>query len=164
MQYFFFMYNSYGPFNKGKFTICSDYLFCLFTISNWYLHNQIPIYFIDTWHLQKPWFVSVNDYILTWISVHIGRIRRPYIQLYYPYASCMPFIFKYIFERLNDNWDQPINNKFHEMRALSWHPLLSFGTNHREQFRPDMVFVNVDIQSYLLNNEQRPQCSNSFNM
>ena len=67
---------------------------------------------------------------------------------------------KYILKRWQDSWDQQIYNKLHEMHSLAGKTPCSHGQNRKEQ----VVLTKCRIghsrltHSYLLNNEERPEC------
>jgi hypothetical protein len=63
-------------------------------------------------------------------------------------------------ERWQDSWDQQIHNKLHEIHSLVCKTPCSYGQNQKEQ----VVLTRCRIghgrltHSYLLNNEERPEC------
>ena len=69
-------------------------------------------------------------------------------------------IAKYILKRWQDSWDQQIHNKLQEMHSLVGKTPCSYGKNGKEQ----VVLTRCRIghsrltHSYLLNNEERPEC------
>jgi hypothetical protein len=77
-----------------------------------------------------------------------------------PYTDIKPCIVKYILKRWQDSWDQQIHNKLHEMHSLVGKTPCSYGQNRKEQ----VVLTRCRIghsrltHSYLLNNEERPEC------
>ena len=67
---------------------------------------------------------------------------------------------KYILKRRQDSWDQQIHNKLHEMHSLVGKTPCSYGQNRKEQViltRCRMGHSRL-THSYLLNNEERPEC------
>ena len=67
---------------------------------------------------------------------------------------------KYILKHWQDSWDQQIHTKLHEMHSLVGKTPCSYGQNRKEQ----AVLTRCRIghgrltHSYLLNNEERPEC------
>jgi len=67
---------------------------------------------------------------------------------------------KYILKRWQDSWDQQIHNKLLEIHSLVSKTSCSYGQNRKEQ----VVLTRCRIghsrltHSYLLNNEERPEC------
>ena len=76
------------------------------------------------------------------------------------YSDIKPCIVKYILRRWQDSWGQQIQNKLHEMHSLVGKTPCSYGQNRKEQ----VVLTRCRIghirltHSYLLNNEERPEC------
>jgi len=66
------------------------------------------------------------------------------------------FIMKYILKR----WDQQIHNKLHEIHSLVGKTPCSYGHNRKEQVVLTRCLIGHDrlTHSYLLNNEERPEC------
>jgi len=77
-----------------------------------------------------------------------------------PYTDFKHFIVKYILKRWQDSWDHQIHNKLHEIHSLVGKTPCSYGQNRKEQ----VVLTRCRIghgrltHSYLLNNEERPEC------
>ena len=111
--------------------------------------------------------------IFTWIPSHIGihgntvvareaknALDDPVSNCSIPYTDIKPFIVKYILKCWQDSWDQQIHNKLHEMHSLVGKTPCSYGQNRKEQ----VVLTRCRIghsrltHSYLLNNEERPEC------
>ena len=66
----------------------------------------------------------------------------------------------YILKRWQDCWDQQIYNKLHEIHSLVGKTALSYGQNRKEQvvFTIYRICHNRLTHSYLVNNEERPEC------
>jgi hypothetical protein len=77
-----------------------------------------------------------------------------------PYADFKPLIMKYILKRWQDSCDQQIYNKLHEMHSLVGKTLCSYGQNRKEQVILPRCRIGHSrlTHSYLLNNEERPEC------
>jgi hypothetical protein len=77
-----------------------------------------------------------------------------------PYTDIKPFIVKYISKRWQDSWDQQIHSKLHEMHSLVCKTPCSYGQNRKEQVVLTRCRIghNRLTHSYLLNNEERPEC------
>jgi hypothetical protein len=77
-----------------------------------------------------------------------------------PYTDIKPFIVKYISKRWQDSWDQQIHSKLHEMHSLVGKTPCSYGQNRKEQVVLTRCRIghNRLTHSYLLNNEERPEC------
>jgi hypothetical protein len=77
-----------------------------------------------------------------------------------PYNDFKPFIMKYILKCWQDIWDQQIHNKLHKIHSIIGKTPCSYGHNQKEQ----VVLTRCCIghgrlrHSYLLNNEERPEC------
>ena len=93
-----------------------------------------------------------------------GKPRTHWMILYpivlFLYTDIKPLIVKYILKRWQDSWDQKIHNKLHEMHSLVGKTPCSYGQNRKEQViltRCRMGHSRL-THSYLLNNEERPEC------
>ena len=95
----------------------------------------------------------------------LTRKPRTHWMILYPivlflYTDIKPLIVKYILKRWQDSWDQQIHNKLHEMHSLVGKTPCSYGKNRKEE----VVLTRCGIghsrltHSYLLNNEERPEC------
>jgi kelch-like protein 2/3 len=78
-----------------------------------------------------------------------------------PYTDLKPFIVNYILKRWEDSWDQQIHNKLQEIHySLVGKTPCSYGQNPKEQV--DLTRCRIGhsrlTHSYLLNNEERPEC------
>ena len=77
-----------------------------------------------------------------------------------PYTDIKPFIVKYILKRWQDSWDQQIHSKLQEMHSLVGKTPCSYDKNRKEQV--DLTRCRIGhsrlTHSYLLNNEERPEC------
>ena len=77
-----------------------------------------------------------------------------------PDTEFKPFITKYILKRWQDSWNQQIHNKLHEIHSIGGKTPCSYGRNRKER----VVLTRCRIghgrltHSYLLNNEERPEC------
>ena len=77
-----------------------------------------------------------------------------------PYTDFKPLIMKYILKRWQGSWDQQIYNKLYEIHSLVVKTPCDYGQNRKEQ----VVLTRCRIghsrltHSYLLNNEERPEC------
>jgi hypothetical protein len=66
----------------------------------------------------------------------------------------------YVLKRWQDSWDQHIHNKLHEIHSLVGKTPCSYSQNRKEH----VVLTRCRIchsrltHSYLLNNEERPEC------
>jgi hypothetical protein len=108
-----------------------------------------------------------------WVPSHIGihgstvvdqeaknALDDPVSNCSIPYTDFKPFIMKFILKRWQDSWDQQIHNKLHEIHSLVGKTPRSYGQYRKEQ----VVLTRCRIghsrltHSYLLNNEERPQC------
>jgi kelch-like protein 2/3 len=136
---------------------------------------------------QEPVFASCNrrsdedlDFgdtkiqpMFTWIPGHIGIHGNTVVDqaaknaLYDPVANrsipnidFKPVIMKYILKRWQDSWDKQTHNELNEIHSLIGKTPYSYGQNRKEQ----VVFTRCRIghsrltHSYLLNNEERPEC------
>jgi hypothetical protein len=78
------------------------------------------------------------------------------------YTDIKPLIVKYILKRWLASWDQQIHNKLHEVHSLVGKTPCSYNKIRNEQ----VVLTRCRIghsrltHSYLLNNEERPECIN----
>jgi hypothetical protein len=108
-----------------------------------------------------------------WIPGHIGihgntvidreaknPLDEPVSHCSIPYTDIKPFIVKYILKRWQDSWDQQIHNKLREMQSLVGKTPRSYGQNRKEQVVLTRCRIghNILAHSYLLNNEERPEC------
>jgi hypothetical protein len=77
-----------------------------------------------------------------------------------PYNYFKPLIMEYILKRWQCSWDQQIYNKLHEIHSLVGKTPLSYGQNRKEQvvFTIYRICHNRLTHSYLVNNEERPEC------
>ena len=66
----------------------------------------------------------------------------------------------YILKRWQDSWDQQIHNKLHEIHSLVDKTPCSCGHNRKEQVVLNRCRIGHGrlTHSYLLNNEERPEC------
>ena len=69
-----------------------------------------------------------------------------------------PCMMKYILKRWQDSWDQQIHNKLHKIHSLVDKTPCSYGQNRTEQVVLTRCHSRL-THSYLLNNEERPECS-----
>jgi hypothetical protein len=69
--------------------------------------------------------------------------------LFLPILTVKPFIVKYILKRWQDNWDQQIHNKLHEMHSLVGKTHCSYGQNRKEQ---NYMFPNINKAYINFNN------------
>ena len=78
----------------------------------------------------------------------------------YPIVLFLILIMTYILKRWQDSWDQQIYNKLHEIHSLVGKTALSYGQNRKEQvvFTIYRICHNRLTHSYLVNNEERPEC------
>ena len=67
---------------------------------------------------------------------------------------------KYILKRWQDNWDQQIHSKLHEIHSLVDKTPCSCGYNRKEQVVLNRCRIGHGrfTHSYLLNNDERPEC------
>jgi hypothetical protein len=118
--------------------------------------------------------VAIGKHVIfTWIPIHIGihgntgvqreaknALDDPVSNCFIPYSDIKPLIVKYILKRWQDSWDKQIHNKLHEMHSLVGKTPCSYGKNLKEQ----AVLTRCRIghsrltHSFLLNNEERPEC------
>ena len=150
--------------------ICSDSLSCLLAIES--CKTQIP-FILKIVEIYKSIVAIDKHVIVTWIPSHIGihgntvvdreaknALDDPVSNCSIPYTDFKPFIVKYILKRWQDSWEQQIDNKLHEMHSLVGKTPCSYGQNQKEQ----VVLTRCRIghsrltHSYLLNNEERPEC------
>ena len=77
-----------------------------------------------------------------------------------PHTDFKPFRVKYILKRWQDSWDQQIHNKLHEIHSLVGKTPCSYGQNRKEQVILTRCCIGHGrlTHSYLLNNEERPEC------
>ena len=150
--------------------ICSDSLSCLLAIESCKTQNPFILKFVE---IYKSLVAIGKHVIFTWIPSHIGIHGNTVVDqeaknalddtvsnCYIPYTDIKAFIVKYILKRWQDSWDQQIHNKLHEMHSLVGKTPCSYGQNRKEQ----VVLTRCRIghsrltHSYLLNNEERPEC------
>jgi hypothetical protein len=116
--------------------------------------------------------VAISKHVIfTWIPSHIhgntvvdqeakNTLDDPVSNCSIPYTDFKPFIMKYILKCWQDSWDQQIHNKLHEIHSLVGKTPCSYSQNRKEQ----VVLTRCRIghsrltHSYLLNNEERPEC------
>jgi hypothetical protein len=81
----------------------------------------------------------------------------------FPYTDFKPFIMKYIIKRWHDSWDQQIHNKLHEIHSIVARLLVY---NRKEQVVLSRCRIGHGrlTHSYLLNNEERPECISNFSL
>jgi ribonuclease HI len=156
--------------DKSKFMICSDSLSCLVAIES--CKTQSP-YILKIVEIDKSLVAIVKYVIFTWIPSHIGihgktvvdkeaknALNDPESDCSIPYNDFKPLIMRYILKRWQGSWDQQIYNKLHEIHSLVGKTPCSYGQNWKEQ----VVLTRCRIghsrltHSYLLNNEERPEC------
>ena len=67
---------------------------------------------------------------------------------------------KYILKRWQDSWDQRIHTKLHEIHPLVGNTPCSYGQHRKEQVVLTRCCIGHSrlTHSYLLNNEERPEC------
>jgi len=111
--------------------------------------------------------------MFTWIPDHIGihentvvdqaaknALNDPVSNRSIPYTDFKTFIMKYILKRWQDTWDKQIHNELNEIHSLIGKTPCSYGQNRKEH----VVFTRCRIghsrltHSYLLNNEEKPEC------
>ena len=118
--------------------------------------------------------VAIGKHVIfIWIPSHIGihgntvvdqeakiALDDPVSNCSIPYTDIKPLIMTYMLKRWQDSWDQQIYNKLHEIHSLVGKTPCSYGKNRKEQ----VVLTRCRIghsrltHSYLLNNEERPEC------
>ena len=155
---------------KSKFMICSDLLSCPLAIESCKTQNTFILKIVE---IYKSLVAIGKHVIFTWIPSHIGihgnrvvdreaknALDDPVSNCSILYSDIKPLIVKYILKRWQDSWDQQIHNKLHEMHSLVGKTPCSYSQNRKEQ----VVLTRCRIglckltHSYLLNNEERPEC------
>jgi hypothetical protein len=150
--------------------ICSDSLSCLLAIESCKIQNP---FILKIAKIYKSLVAIGTHVIFTWIPSHIGfhgntvvdrEVKNALDDLVsncsIPYTDFKPFIMKYILKRRQDSRDQQIHNRLHEMHSIVGNTPCSYGHNRKEQ----VVLTRCRIRhgrlthSYLLNNEERPEC------
>jgi hypothetical protein len=150
--------------------ICSDSLFCLLAIESCKTQNPFNLKIVE---IYKSLVAIGKHVIFTWIPSHIGihgntvldkeaknALDDPVSNCSIPYNDFKPLIMKYILKRWQGSWDQQIYSKLHEIHSLVGKTPCSYGQNRKEQ----VVLTRCRIghsrptHSYLLNNEERPEC------
>ena len=134
--------------------------------------TQIP-FILKIVEIYKSLVAIGKHVIFTWIPSHIGihgntvfdreaknTLDDPVSNCSIPYTDIKPFIVKYISKRWQDSWDQQIHSKLHEMHSLVGKTPCSYGQNRKEQVVLTRCRIghNRLTHSYLLNNEERPEC------
>ena len=156
--------------------ICSDSLSCLLAIKSCKTQNTFILKIVE---IFKSLVAIGKHVIFTWIPSHIyihGNIvvdreakyafGNPVSNCSIPYTDFKPFIMTYILKRWKDCWDQHIHNKLHEIHYIVGNTSCSYGHNRKEQ----VVFTRCCIahgrlaHSYLLNNDQRPECNSNYSI
>ena len=76
------------------------------------------------------------------------------------YSDFKICIEKYILKRWQNSWDQQIYIKLHEIHSLVDKSHCSYGQNRKDQVVLTRCHIGHDrlTHSYLLNNEERPEC------
>jgi hypothetical protein len=155
---------------KSKFMICSDSLSCLLAIECCKSQNPFILKIVE---IYKNLVAIGKHVIFTWMPSHIGihgstvvdqeaknALDDPVSNCSIPYTNFKPLIMTYILKRWQVSWDQQIYNKLHEIHSLVGKSPCSYGQNRKEQ----VVLTRCRIDhsrlthSYLLNNEERPEC------
>ena len=156
--------------DKSKFMICSDSLSCLLAIESCKTQNPFILKIVE---IYKSLVAIGKHVIFTWIPSHIGihgntvvdkeaknALDDPESNCSIPYNYFKPLIMEYILKRWQSSWYQQIYNKLHEIHSLVGKTPLSYGQNRKEQvvFTIYRICHNRLTHSYLVNNEERPEC------
>jgi hypothetical protein len=140
--------------DKSKSMICSDFLSCLLAIKSCQTQNAFILRIAEIYKSR----VTIGKHVVDQEAK--DAIDDPVSSYSIPYTDLKPFIMKHIVKRWQDNRDQQIHNKLHDIHSLFGGTPFSYGQSRKEQ----VVLTRCRIglcrlaHSYLLNNEERPEC------